>query len=79
MTVWNGTWKPDGTGGWHTKSDKDIVDQYNMDEITRQNLKAAYHSADDDELRNALDLVINYFSNQADYQKWVEEKLNYTK
>ena len=50
-----------------------------MDEITRQNLQAAYHSADDDELRNALDLVINYFSNQADYQKWVEEKLNYTK
>ena len=29
MTVWKGTWKPDGTGGWHTKSDKDIVDQYN--------------------------------------------------
>ena len=51
-----------------------------MDEITRQNLKSAYHSADDDdELRNAIDLVINYFSNQADYQKWVEEKLNYTK
>lgn len=55
------------------------IDYDIMDEITRQNLKAAYHSADDDELRNALDLVINYFSNQADYQKWVEEKLNYTK
>ena len=33
MTVWNGTWKPDGTGGWHTKSDKDIVDQYNSARI----------------------------------------------
>lgn len=29
MTVWKGTWKHDGTGGWHTKSDKDIVEQYN--------------------------------------------------
>lgn len=55
------------------------IDYDIMDEITRQNLQAAYHSADDDELRNAIDLVINYFSNQADYQKWVEEKLNYTK
>ena len=56
------------------------IDYDIMDEITRQNLKSAYHSADDDdELRNAIDLVINYFSNQADYQKWVEEKLNYTK
>ena len=55
------------------------IDYDIMDEITRQNLKAAYHHVDDDELRNALDLVINYFSNQADYQKWVEEKLNYTK
>lgn len=26
--VWKGTWKPDGTGGWHTKSDEDIVEQY---------------------------------------------------
>lgn len=50
-----------------------------MDEITRQNLQAAYHSADDDELRNAIDLVIEYFSNHDDYQKWVDEKLNYTK
>ena len=56
------------------------IDYDIMDEITRQNLKDAYrHSDDDDELRNAIDLVINYFSNQADYQKWVEEKLNYTK
>ena len=55
------------------------IDYDIMDEITRQNLKSAYHHADDDELRNAIDLVINYFSNQADYQKWVDEKLNYTK
>ena len=34
MTVWKGTWKPDGTGGWHTKSDKDIVDQYNSARLT---------------------------------------------
>ena len=33
MTVWKGTWKPDGTGGWHTKSDKDIVEQYNSARI----------------------------------------------
>ena len=55
------------------------IDYDIMDEITRQNLKAAYHHVDDDELRNAIDLVLEYFSNQADYQKWVEEKLNYTK
>lgn len=55
------------------------IDYDIMDEITRQNLQAAYHSADDDELRNAIDLVINYFSNEAQYQKWVDEKLNYTK
>ena len=34
MTVWKGTWKPDGTGGWHTKSDKDIVEQYNSARLT---------------------------------------------
>ena len=50
-----------------------------MDEITRQNLQDAYHHAEDDEMRNALDLVINYFSSQDQYQKWVDEKLNYTK
>ena len=50
------------------------IDYDIMDEITRQNLKSAYHHADDDELRNAIDLVINYFSNEAQYQKWVEEK-----
>lgn len=26
--VWKGTWKPDGTGEWHTKSDEDIVEEY---------------------------------------------------
>ena len=26
--VWKGTWKPDGTGGWHTKSGEDIVEEY---------------------------------------------------
>jgi hypothetical protein len=55
------------------------IDYDIMDEITRQNLKSAYPYAEDDELRNALDLVINYFSNEAQYNKWVEEKLNYTK
>ena len=34
MTVWKGTWKPDGTGGWHTKSDNDIVEQYNSARLT---------------------------------------------
>jgi hypothetical protein len=55
------------------------IDYDIMDEITRQNLKSAYPHADSDELRDAIDLVIEYFSNQADYQKWVDEKLNYTK
>ena len=32
MSEWKGTWKPDGTGGWHTKSD--IVEQYNSARLT---------------------------------------------
>lgn len=55
------------------------IDFETMDEITRQNLRDAYHHAEDDEMRNALDLVISYFSSQDQYQKWVDEKLNYTK
>lgn len=55
------------------------IDYDIMDEITRQNLKSAYPHADSDELRDAINLVIEYFSNQDDYQKWVDEKLNYTK
>ena len=55
------------------------IDYDIMDEITRQNLKSAYHHAEDDEMRDAIDLVINYFSSHDDYQKWVDEKLNYTK
>jgi len=54
------------------------IDYEIMDEITRQNLKEAYRHADvnDDEMRNALDLVINYFSSQEQYQEWVKEKMN---
>jgi len=52
------------------------IDYDIMDEITRQNLQDAYRMSEDDEMRNALDLVINYFSSQEQYQKWVEEKLN---
>jgi hypothetical protein len=54
------------------------IDYDIMDEITRQNLKEAYRHADanDDEMRNALDLVINYFSSQEQYQEWVKEKMN---
>jgi hypothetical protein len=55
------------------------IDYDIMDEITRQNLKSAYHYAEDDEMRDAIDLVLSYFSNHDDYQKWVDEKLNYTK
>jgi hypothetical protein len=57
------------------------IDYDIMDEITRQNLKEAYRHAEenDDEMRNALDLVINYFSSQEQYQEWVKEKINYTK
>jgi hypothetical protein len=62
MTVWNGTWKPDGTGGWHTKSDKDIVDQYNSARIApvpTQMLKDAIDEVihlrkENDKLRKAL-------------------------
>lgn len=62
MTVWNGTWKPDGTGGWHTKSDKDIVDQYNSARLTpapAQMLKDAIDEVvrlreENDKLRKAL-------------------------
>lgn len=31
--VWKGTWKPDGTGGWHTKTEDDIVERYNSARI----------------------------------------------
>jgi hypothetical protein len=55
------------------------IDYDIMDEITRQNLKSAYHHAEDDEMRDAIDLVLSYFSNHDDYQKWVDEKLNHTK
>jgi hypothetical protein len=55
------------------------IDYDTMDEITRQNLKSAYHHAEDDEMRDAIDLVLSYFSNHDDYQKWVDEKLNHTK
>ena len=62
MTVWKGTWKPDGTGGWHTKSDKDIVDQYNSARLTpapAQMLKDAIDEIirlreENDKLRKAL-------------------------
>jgi hypothetical protein len=53
------------------------IDHVIMDEITRQNLQDAYRMSDDDEMRNALDLVINYFSSEDQYNKWVEEKQKY--
>ena len=52
------------------------IDYDIMDEITRQNLQDAYRMSEDDEMRNALDLVINYFSSQEQYQKWVETKID---
>jgi hypothetical protein len=55
------------------------IDYDIMDEITRQNLQDAYRMSEDDEMRNALDLVINYFSSQEQYQEWVNEKMNHTK
>ncbi len=33
----------------------------------------------DDEFLNAVDLVISYYTNQEQYQEWVNEKINYTK
>jgi hypothetical protein len=53
------------------------IDTDMMDEITRQNLQDAYRMSEDDEMRNALDLVIEYFSNDVQYAKWVEEKMKY--
>jgi len=53
------------------------IDTDMMDEITRQNLQDAYRMSEDDEMRNALDLVIEYFSNDVQYAKWVEEKQKY--
>lgn len=47
--MWNGTWKPDGTGGWHTKIEKDIVDQYNSARLT---------PAPAQMLKNAIDEVV---------------------
>jgi hypothetical protein len=55
------------------------IDYDTMDEITRQNLQDAYRMSDDDEMRNALDMVIEYFSNDVQYQEWVTKKMNYTK
>ena len=55
------------------------IDTDMMDEITRQNLQDAYRMSDDDEMRNALDMVIEYFSNDVQYQEWVSKKMNYTK
>jgi len=49
------------------------IDYDIMDEITRQNLQDAYRMSEDDEMRNALDLVINYFSSEEQYAKWVKE------
>ena len=55
------------------------IDYDTMDEITRQNLQDAYRMSDDDEMRNALDMVIEYFSNDVQFQEWVSKKMNYTK
>lgn len=33
----------------------------------------------DEEFLNAVDLVISYYTNQEQYQQWVNEKTNYTK
>lgn len=49
------------------------IDTDMMDEITRQNLQDAYRMSEDDETRNALDYVINYFSSEEQYAKWVKE------
>jgi hypothetical protein len=52
------------------------IDYEIMDEITRQNLKEAYRHADpdDDQMRNAVDLVLEYFSNEDEWKTWLKEK-----
>ncbi len=52
------------------------IDYDIMDEITRQNLKEAYRNAesDDDQMRNAVDLVLEYFSNEDEWKTWLKEK-----
>jgi len=53
------------------------IDYDIMDDITRQNLQDAYRIAEDDEMRNAFEIAIRYFSNDVQYAKWVEEKVKY--
>jgi len=53
------------------------IDYDIMDDITRQNLQDAYRIAEDDEMRNAFDIAIRYFSTDVQYAKWVEEKQKY--
>ena len=55
------------------------IDNDQMDVITLINLKEAYKLSDDDQIRLALNIVINYFSNDDDCEQWAIEKSNYTK
>ena len=52
------------------------IDYDIMDEITRQNLKEAYRHAetDDYQMRNAIDVVLEYFSNEDEWKTWLKEK-----
>jgi hypothetical protein len=62
------------------------IDDDKKDELVLEVLKSSYrlnanlysghemHECSDDEILNALDLVINYFSTDEQYKQWVEEK-----
>jgi len=65
--VWKGTWKPDGTGGWHTKSDEDIVEEYHSARRTMAPEKMLSKSIDEiirlREKNKELRAALNPFAN----------------
>lgn len=66
--VWKGTWNSDGSGGWHTKTGDDIVEEY----------RSARRTADTEKLLaraiNEIVLLRSHF--QAAYKVLEESGLN---
>ena len=54
------------------------IDLDTMTEITRENLIDSYRfiEDEDDDLRNAFDLVISFYSTPDEYKQWCEEKID---
>lgn len=66
--VWKGTWNSDGSGGWHTKTGYDIVEEY----------RSARRTADTEKLlARAIDEIVLLRSHlQAAYKVLEESGLN---